>query len=185
MPERAVLKKMAKGQINGSIGTLLVILIIVGIISCTVIGGLFAPAMGVGICLIYVNMTSGIKPSVGDLFKRANTFGKALWLAIITGIFTSLWTCLLIVPGIIKALSYSMGSYVMSEHPEWTARQCLRESRRIMKGNVGKLFVLQLSFIPWYLLCGITFGIAYIYVLPYISATAANFYNAIKAGPVV
>jgi len=179
MPERAQLKQAAKGQITGKIGILFVITIVMSILT-GVTFGLLAPAMSVGLCLIYLNMTHGAEPSVGDLFKRSNTFGKAIWLMIITGIFTMLWTYLLIVPGIIKGLSYSMGPYIMAEHPDWTARQCLDESKRIMKGNVGKLFVQELSFILWALLCLITFGLAFIYVGPYMSATTANFYNAIK-----
>ena len=180
MPERVQLKQQAKEQIKGNIGILFAITLVMGLIAGTLIGGLFVPAMNVGLCLIYINMTIGTKPSVGDLFKRVDTFGKALWLMLITQFFTMLWTYLFIIPGIIKGLSYSMGSYILAEHPDWTARQCLSESKRIMKGKVGKLFVLQLSFFPWHLLGGITFGIAYIYIIPYINATTANFYNAIK-----
>ena len=180
MPERAQLKQAAKEQIKGNIGILFAIMLIMGAISATGLGGLFTPAMNVGACMIYISLTIGNKPEVGDLFKYANLFGKALWLSIITGFFAMLWTFLFIVPGIIKGLSYSMGPYIMAEHPDWTARQCLTESKRIMKGNVGKLFVLMLSFIPWLLLCTITFSIALVYVYPYISSTVANFYLAIK-----
>jgi len=180
MPERAQLKQAAKGQIKGKIGILFLITIILAILT-SITFGLLAPAMSIGICLIYISMIHGVEPTVGDIFKRINTFGKALWLMIITGIFTMLWTYLLIIPGIIKGLSYSMGPYIMAEHPDWTARQCLSESKRIMKGNVGKLFVLELSFILWALLGMITFGLAFIYVGPYMSATTANFYNAIKS----
>jgi len=180
MPERKELKAAAKEQIKGNIGVLFGMILVLGLITATLVGGLFFPAMQVGLCLVFIGLTSGIKPAIGDLFKRANTFGKALWLTIITGFFTMLWTYLLFVPGIIKALSYSMGPYILAEHPDWTARQCLTESKRIMKGNVGKLFVLHLSFFLWYCLCGITFGLGYIYVFPYVNTTVANFYNAIK-----
>ena len=183
MPERSQLKQAAKGQIKGNVLTLLLIYIVMSFMSCITLG-LFAPALGVGVCLVYISMTNGIKPAVGDLFKRGGTFGKALWLAIITGFFTMLWSFLLFVPGIIKGLSYSMGQYILAEHPDWTARQCLTESKRIMKGNVGALFVLQLSFIPWFLLGAVTLGFAFIYVVPYVSATVANFYNVIKLKPV-
>ena len=182
MPSRKELKLAAKGHIKGNILTMFLCLIVLMILT-SVTMGLFAPALAVGLCLIYINMTQGVKPSVGDLFNRTGTFGKALWLSIITAFFTMLWSYLLLVPGIIKGLSYSMGPYIMAEHPDWTARQCLTESKRIMKGNVGKLFVLILSFIPWFLLCGVTFGIAYIYVIPYMEATIAGFYNSIKNRP--
>ena len=87
---------------------------------------------------------------------------------------------LLIIPGIVKAFSYAMAPYILADNPELTARESLNESKRIMDGHKFDLFVLQLSFFWWYILGSITFGIAYVYVIPYINATTANFYNSIK-----
>lgn len=87
---------------------------------------------------------------------------------------------LLVIPGIIKGLSYSMATYILADHPEMTARQALNESKRIMDGHKMDLFLLELSFIGWLLLVGITCGIAIIYVGPYMNATMVNFYNSIK-----
>ena len=68
------------------------------------------------------------------------------------------------------------------KHPgvKLTANEALSKSKEIMDGHKFDLFVLQLSFFWWYMLSAITFGIAYIYVIPYVSATTANFYNSIK-----
>jgi len=181
MPDRAQLKSLAREQIKGNIGILFILFLVMGLITGTAIGGLFAPAMNVGMCLVYIGLAAGNKPGIGDLFKRMDIFGKALWLMIITGFFTMLWSLLLFIPGIIKGLSYSMAPYVLAEHPDWTARQCLDESKRIMAGKVGDLFILQLSFIPWFLLCVVTGGIAFIYVLPYVCAATARFYQAVQA----
>lgn len=60
-----------------------------------------------------------------------------------------LWTCLLIVPGFIAAIRYSMAPYLLAEHPDWTAKEALEESKRIMKGRKGQYFLLLLSFIGW------------------------------------
>ena len=73
-----------------------------------------------------------------------------------------------------------MAPYILAENPELTASEALNKSKEMMNGHKLDLFVLQLSFFWWYLLGSITFGIAYIYVLPYVSATIANFYNSIK-----
>jgi len=180
MFNRKQTKLDAKEQIKGNIGTMVLIIIIMGLISMTVIGAIFAPAMSLGLCLIFIGMSNDEKPNIADLFKRANSFARALWLMIITQFFVMLWTFLFIIPGIIKALSYSMGPYVLAENPDWTARECLDESKRIMKGNIGKLFVLLLSFFPWFLLIMITFGIASIYVMPYVGTTVAGFYKSIR-----
>lgn len=66
-----------------------------------------------------------------------------------------------------------------------TAREALRESKIIMKGHKWELFVIHLSFILWEILGVFTLGIAYIYILPYMSATVANFYQKIKRQPEV
>ena len=73
-----------------------------------------------------------------------------------------------------------MAPYILADNPELTANEALSKSKEIMDGHKFDLFVLQLSFFWWYMLSAITFGIAYIYVIPYVSATTANFYNSIK-----
>ena len=60
-----------------------------------------------------------------------------------------------------------MASFILADNPELTAREALEESKRIMEGHKFDLFVLQLSFLWWYLLGAITFGIAYVYVRQY------------------
>ncbi len=182
---RIEMKAAAKQQISGSILALVIIFLITGLIAGTFVGALLVPALSVSLCAIYLGMTKGTKASIGDMFCRIGTVGKALWLSILIYVFTYLWTLLFIIPGIIKGFSYSMAYYVLAENPNMTAREALNTSKRIMKGHKWELFVLQLSFIGWHLLGMITCGIAYIYVIPYISATTANFYNSIKEPVVV
>lgn len=181
---RAELKAAAKLQIKGSIGTIFLIMLITALISLTYIGTLFAPALAVSLCAIFIGMTNGQKPTVADMFCRIDTFGKALWLYILTAFFTFLWSLLLYIPGIIKAISYSMAPYILAENPELTARQALNLSKEITYGHKMELFVLGLSFIGWLLLGAVTCGLALIYVAPYMEATYANFYNTIKNGAV-
>ncbi len=57
----------------------------------------------------------------------------------------------------------------------------IKESRRIMKGYKGQRFVLDLTFIGWNILVGITFGLAGLYVTPYYYASQAHFYEAVRA----
>ena len=73
-----------------------------------------------------------------------------------------------------------MSYYILADNPELTAREALRKSKEMMVGHKLDLFILMLSFFGWYLLGAITFGIAYIYIIPYLNATMANFYNSIK-----
>lgn len=191
---RAELKAAAKEQIKGNIGMLFLCgLIIFGIaLACAfipMVGGvasfLVTPPLSLGVCMIYLGLTEGKKAEVGTLFQGFQSFGKSIWLTILVAVFTFLWTLLLYIPGIIKGLSYSMAFYVLADNPEMTAREALRESKEIMHGHKWELFVLQLSFILWMILGLFTLGFAYIYVIPYMSATVANFYQKIKRQPQV
>ena len=95
------------------------------------------------------------------------------------GLYTVLWTLLLIIPGLIKTFSYAMTPYILAENPGMTATEAITESRRIMDGNKWRLFCLGFSFIGWGLLCaapaliatGIVTGIALrtMSVLPFLS----------------
>ncbi|MDR3287935.1 MAG: DUF975 family protein [Peptococcaceae bacterium] len=185
---RIELKNKAKEQIRGNIGILFLINLIFVLIYVVVslipfvniISGLLYSVFAVGLATIYIALTRGERPEVADLFKGFHIFGKAAWLGIITGFFVMLWTLLLVIPGIIKAISYAFAPYILAENPELTAREALRESKRITYGHKMDFFILGWSFFWWELLAVITLGLAGIYVAPYIQATIANFYNEIK-----
>lgn len=92
-----------------------------------------------------------------------------------------LWTLLLIIPGIIKSLSYSMAPFIAIEHPEYSVSEAINASKAMMKGHKMRLFLLCLSFIGWMILGLLTLGIGYLWLMPYMYTTVAAFYNNIKA----
>lgn len=208
MVERQVLKQMARDQISGNIGMLFVcylVILIKEVISAalsiinqsglriispalSVIGqiglAIISPALSIGMILIYLGITKGVKPEVERIFDGFKYFGKALGLYILMGLFTLLWSMLFYIPGIIKALSYSMAPYILAENPEISPLEAISDSKIMMEGNKMDLFVLYLSFLGWILLGCMTLGIAFIYVVPYMQTTIANFYNSIKPHPV-
>ena len=84
--------------------------------------------------------------------------------------------------GIIKAYSYRMVPYILKEHPELSGTKAITLSRQMMNGHKWNAFVLDLSFIGWIILSALTLGILHIfYVGPYIQATDAELYEALKA----
>ena len=98
-------------------------------------------------------------------------------------LYTYLWSLLFLVPGIIKSYEYRMIPYLLSENPEMTKEEAFAESKRLMMGQKWNTFVLDLSFIGWHILGGLTFGILEIfYVTPYQMATNAALYETIKYG---
>lgn len=129
----------------------------------------------------YIELGHEEKPKFEKLgygFKKC--WEQAALLCFFHGLFIFLWSLLLIIPGIIKSYSYAMSNYIMADNPEVGALEAITKSRKMMKGHKFRLFVLDLSFIFWYLLVAITFGIAGIYVDPYVQATKANFYLKLK-----
>ena len=191
---RAELKAKAKQQIKGKIGILFVISLIIAVISFVssfvlslipFIGGLayaifIAPAFTLSVIRVYLNLTAGTHPSATDSFSGFEDFWSAFKVNFLVGLFTYLWSLLFVIPGIIKSISYSMSMYILAENKGKPALECINESRGMTKGYKMDLFVLGLSFIGWILLGAITFGIALIWVVPYINTTFANAYQYLK-----
>ncbi|MDD4689270.1 MAG: DUF975 family protein [Eubacteriales bacterium] len=190
MIQREQLKASAKEQIKGKIGTLFVISLIVYVIvflaSLIPIAGalvnsiLLAPAFSLSLAIIYLKLTDNMGIAIGDVFDGFYNFWGAFKITFLIGLFTFLWSLLLVVPGIIKGYSYSMAIYIYAENKEMGALEAISESKKMMHGHKMDLFVLYLSFIGWILLVAATFGIASIYVTPYMTATMTNFYKSIK-----
>lgn len=98
-------------------------------------------------------------------------------------LFTVLWTLLFIIPGIVKSYEYQMIPYLLADNPQMTKEQAFQESKRMMQGQKWKAFVLDLSFIGWNILSALTLGILGIfYVQPYMDATHAALYEALRYG---
>ena len=192
--DRAQLKAAAKAQIKGKIGVLFLITLIISAVSGLLgwilnmipIAGpiistiIVTPAFSLSIYRVYLMVNQDIKPSAKDAFCGFDDFWSAFKLTFLVGFFTFLWSLLFVIPGIIKGISYSMSFYILAENKGKPALECINESKAMTEGHKAELFVLALSFIGWMLLCCITFGIAYIWVGPYMSATLTNAYKLLK-----
>lgn len=112
-----------------------------------------------------------------------NRFGPELINFVLVSIFTFLWTWLLIIPGIIKAYSYSMTPYIVKDmvasDKQVGATDGINASKELMKGHKMALFIFDLSFLGWNILAAITCGIGYLWVTPYYQTAKANFYRHI------
>ena len=112
---------------------------------------------------------------------RGGRYTRVFCALFLVRLFTFLWTLLLIIPGIIKAFSYALTPYILLDEPELTARQAITRSCEIMQGRRWKLFCLYLSFIGWGILCLLTFGIGFLWLVPYMNASIAAFYEDARA----
>jgi len=192
--DRVVLKEAAKSQIKGNIGILFLITLIIGLISGAAgallglipFGGIIStliitPAFALSVTRVFLNVVDGVRPVVGDAFSGFDDFWAAFKVNFLVGLFTFLWSLLLVIPGIIKSYSYSMSLYILAENKGKGALECINESKEMTNGYKMDLFMLGLSFIGWMLLCVVTFGIASIWVVPYMNATSVNAYRFLKA----
>lgn len=187
---REILKQTAKQQIKGKIGILFAVtLIVVGIsfiasfipfIGSLVNTFFVSPAFSIAFIMIYFKVCDYQTFKIGEIFDGFYHFWGAFKVTFLVSLFTALWSLLLIVPGIIKGYSYSMALYIWAENKEMGALEAIKKSQQMMDGHKMDYFVLQLSFIGWILLTYVTFGLAGIYVIPYISATIINFYRSLK-----
>ena len=187
--DRISIKTRAKEQIKNKIFQLLAIYLVIIAASCliSIIFGVFASIVSIiisgPIMLSLVTVYLGIvkksrTPDVEDIIIgfKDNQFGRSLITYLRYKIFTLLWTLLLIIPGIIKSISYSQMFYLIAEDKKLEPGEAQKKSMEMMEGHKADYFVLILSFIPWFLLCVITFGLAAIYVVPYYQATMAEFH---------
>lgn len=108
-------------------------------------------------------------------------YRKSIGVYLLIGIFTYLWTLLLIIPGIIKALSYSLAPYILAENPELTANQAIEQSMKMMKGHKMKLFLIYLGYLGFALLSIVGLCIPLLWILPYYFTVFAKFYEEVKS----
>jgi uncharacterized membrane protein len=115
-----------------------------------------------------------------DMFTGFRLFKVNFVLHLLMLVFTTLWALLLIVPGIIAAIKYSMAFYILNDNPEIGAMEAIRRSKEMMEGHKMRFAEMWLSFFGWFLLGIITFGLGMIYAVPYYRAAKANFYLDLK-----
>lgn len=106
-----------------------------------------------------------------------NTFVTLL----LRDLYVALFSFLLVVPGIMKAYSYRLVPYIITDEPELSSSEVLRRSEQMMRGHRMDAFMLDLSFFGWYLLVILTLGLAGIFwVFPYKNNTDAALYQDLR-----
>ena len=108
-------------------------------------------------------------------------YGGNVLLMFLIGLYTFLWSLLLFVPGIVKGYAYSLAPYIKSENPNIKPDKAIDLSKKMTNGRKMDLFVLDLSYIGWFILSGLTLNIlGVLYVIPYYNAAKAFAYEEIK-----
>ena len=186
---RAQARQNLKGNWGLAIGSVLICLVILGVVMMIPMVGVIGMIvlvgpMTCGVCYIYLCFARARRTEIKDLFSGFQYFGNSFLAGLLVNLYTFLWSLLFVIPGIVKGYSYSMTYYILCDHPEMSGNEAIAKSRQLMDGHKLDLFVLQLTFIGWMLLGTITFGIAMLYVGPYMQEAEVIFYKNLvqKAG---
>ena len=183
-------RQAAWKALAGNWGTMVVIYLLFGLI--TAVCGIIPAVGSVAVLLLSGPLTVGYygatlkvirgeKPEVVNLFDGFKNFVNAFLLSLVNSIFIVLWSLLFVIPGIVKALSYSMSYFILIDNPEMSQSEARRASMVMMEGNKWRLFCLELSFIGWAILSAFTAGILLLWIQPYMSTAMAAFYEDLKA----
>ena len=139
-----------------------------------------AGPFALGFAGYFLKRIRGEAIAVKNIFDGFERFLPGFLVMFFIALFTFLWSLLLIIPGIIKALGYSMAFYIMYDNPGIKPLEALKKSQIMMKGYKRKLFLLGLSFIGWVFLGFLTLGIGFFWLYPYMSLSISNFYENLK-----
>ena len=192
---RREIKAQARAQLGGKIFgnywmIALLVMLIIGALEAA--AGSIIPGLGAlivtgplayGACWLFLKQRrDGEKMNVGDVFCGFTTdFGQNFLIGLMTAIFTFLWGLLFVIPGIVKSYAYSMAYYIKADNPDYDWRECINASRELMRGHKWEKFVLDLSFLGWYIIGALLFGIGTLWVVPYHTAATTIFYDNLVA----
>jgi len=180
------LRQQAAGSLTGNWGMAAIITLVYSLLA----GGASGFSMGVinlillplvyGYAVLFLDLVRGVKLDFGRLFDGYRDIGRIFGTVLLHQVYLVLWTLLLVVPGIVKFYSYAMTYFILKDYPELAYNAAIEKSMTMMSGYKMKLFLLDLSFIGWAILCCFTLGIGFLFLGPYVQASHAAFYEDLK-----
>lgn len=133
-----------------------------------------------GISMVFLKIYRKEDFQLEEVFKGFNDFARSLTAYLLIALYVFLWGLLLIIPGIIAAISYSMTFFILAEDPQISATEAMRQSKQLMRGHKGEYFWLLLSFIGWFIVSCFTFGLGFLLLQSYVTMSSAIFYKRLK-----
>lgn len=163
------------GMITGLLAGIATVVILIVLVAKVFVGNLLK--MG-GYRFFILNQTA--QPGIGTLLDgfRSGHYVNIVLTMFLRDLFTALWSLLLVVPGIVKHYEYLMVPYIIAENPAMDYKEAFQISKQMMDGEKMEAFIMELSFLGWYLLSAVTCGLlAIFYVNPYVQASFAEMYT--------
>lgn len=163
------------GMITGLLAGIATVVILIVLVAKVFVGNLLK--MG-GYRFFILNQTA--QPGIGTLLDgfRSGHYVNIVLTMFLRDLFTALWSLLLVVPGIVKHYEYLMVPYIIAENPAMDYKEAFQISKQMMDGEKMEAFIMDLTFLGWYLLSAVTCGLlAIFYVNPYVQASFAEMYT--------
>ena len=163
------------GMITGLLAGIATVVILIVLVAKVFVGNLLK--MG-GYRFFILNQTA--QPGIGTLLDgfRSGHYVNIVLTMFLRDLFTTLWSLLLVVPGIVKHYEYLMVPYIIAENPAMDYKEAFQISKQMMDGEKMEAFIMDLSFLGWYLLSAVICGLlAIFYVNPYVQASFAEMYT--------
>ena len=189
MLENNELRRKARKQLQGNWGkpilACFLTFVILAIIAAIPVAGhlaqlLVAGPFMIGLIMYFLRFQRGQATTVEVIFEGFTNYIETLGIYWWVGSWVMLWSLLLVIPGIIKSLSYSMAYYLVADNPTVGIRNALNTSKKITYGYKVKIFLLNLSFIGWGILSVLSLGIGFLWLIPYMQLTSVNLYLELK-----
>ncbi len=191
MTNNAQIMSDARESLTGkwplAIGTFLIFLLIsIGAtlipFAGQVIGFLIAGPLAVGGAFFALNIVREQAAKTDDLFFGFNNnLGNSILAYLLVFVFVFIGFVLLIIPGIIVALAFSQTWFILAENPSMDSYDAIIKSKNMMNGYKWQYFKIGLRLFGLGLLCLLTLGIGFLWLLPYQYVVYAKFYEQVKA----
>ncbi len=176
---RSVLNGGTNSVVAGIILMVATVIFLISLVLTIFVGNV----VSVGLCRFFMESREIMASAgVGKLFFAFS--GGKYWNVVKTMFMRDLivlfWTFLFIIPGIVEACLFYMVPYILSENPDMEWQDVLDLSRQMMQDLKLEVFILDLSFLGWYLLGTLLCGIGVLFVNPYMQATGAELYAVLR-----
>ena len=142
---------------------------------------LLAGPLNLGLCMYFLKISNSESPGIENIINGFQPLLQVLLLYFVSSLLIVLGLLLFILPGIVLSMGFSMSYYIMAEQQDITFVEALQKSWDLTQDHKMDLFLLNIRFIPWYVLGLLCLVVGVFVVIPWHQTTLALVYKEFKA----
>ena len=133
--------------------------------------------MTIGMVFYLINLVHGKKFDIEQIFSKYSDIIRIFLVNVLKSVIVTLYTLLLIIPGIIKSIEYALTDYILADDDfnDLKTKEVLDLSKELMNGHKMEYFMLYLYYTLMIFLGVLTFGILWIWTIPEMTIANAKF----------